>query len=66
MSSSSFVRREKRKARRDVAHMEDLVVTPRCACCRAFLVARVGKAGPYFMCLCRRRVKQAAERKAAA
>jgi hypothetical protein len=67
MNVWAFVRREGRRAQLDIAAMEDLVMTPRCPCCRAFLVARVGNAGPYFMCLCPTQAeKEAVERKAAA
>lgn len=30
----------------------DLLDTARCPCCRAPLIARMGRAGPYFHCLC--------------
>jgi hypothetical protein len=30
----------------------DLLDTARCPCCRAPLVARMGRAGPYFHCRC--------------
>ncbi|HZV06381.1 MAG TPA: hypothetical protein VE999_14975 [Gemmataceae bacterium] len=33
----------------------DLLDTARCPCCRAPLVARMGREGPYFHCRCRER-----------
>ncbi|MHB1423490.1 MAG: hypothetical protein ACYC3I_09910 [Gemmataceae bacterium] len=33
----------------------DLLDTARCPCCRAPLVARMGREGPYFHCCCRKR-----------
>ena len=33
----------------------DLLATARCPCCRAPLVARMGRDGPYFHCLCSQR-----------
>lgn len=30
----------------------DVLDTARCPCCRAPLVARMGRDGPYFHCLC--------------
>jgi hypothetical protein len=30
----------------------DIVGDVRCPCCRAVLVARMGRRGPYFHCLC--------------
>jgi hypothetical protein len=30
----------------------DLLDTARCPCCRAFLIARMGREGPYFHCRC--------------
>ena len=55
MTHSPFITREIAQSHRDVRAHEDEVVTPRCPCCRAWLIARVGKAGPYFMCNCPRR-----------
>lgn len=31
----------------------DLLDTARCPCCRAPLIARMGREGPYFHCRCR-------------
>ncbi len=31
----------------------EALATARCPCCRAPLVARMGRAGPYFHCRCR-------------
>lgn len=31
----------------------DLLDTARCPCCRALLIARMGRDGPYFHCRCR-------------
>jgi hypothetical protein len=33
----------------------ELLDTARCPCCRAPLVARMGREGPYFHCRCRER-----------
>jgi hypothetical protein len=33
----------------------DLLDTARCPCCRAPLIARMGRSGPYFHCRCRKR-----------
>ncbi len=33
----------------------DLLDTARCPCCRAPLIARMGREGPYFHCRCRER-----------
>jgi hypothetical protein len=34
----------------------DLLDTARCPCCRAPLIARMGRDGPYFHCCCRKRL----------
>ena len=33
----------------------DLLDTARCPCCRAPLIARMGREGPYFHCFCSER-----------
>jgi hypothetical protein len=40
----------------------DVVGEARCPCCRAPLVARMGRGGPYFHCLCRERGNEKARR----
>lgn len=41
-----------RKDGRNRVDTGDLLDTARCPCCRAPLVARMGRAGPYFHCRC--------------
>lgn len=41
-----------RKRERNGVDSVDLLDTARCPCCRAPLVARMGRAGPYFHCRC--------------
>jgi hypothetical protein len=36
----------------------DLALVPRCPCCQAALVARMGRWRPYFACRCPRRAER--------
>lgn len=55
MTQSPFVKQEIMRGRRGTRALEDAVVTPRCPACRAWLIARIGRSGPYFQCQCPRR-----------
>ena len=42
---------------------DDDLTTPRCPRCRYYLIARVGRGGPYFYCLCGETKKAAPTRR---
>jgi hypothetical protein len=38
--------------RRSRSDPSEIIGVPRCPCCRAPLIARMGRRGPYFYCRC--------------